>query len=103
MPRDGAMTFGDLIGQLEALEIACPKCDRVGRYSVRWRALERGRDFEIADWIGEMPVTAYGGTRLGLLTHAEPDGLPQPGGTGAGGRLTQTAQGRAVLEALIRK
>jgi ATP dependent DNA ligase domain len=30
---DGAMTFGDLIGRLDHLEIACPKCDRLGRYS----------------------------------------------------------------------
>jgi hypothetical protein len=52
MPRDGAMTFGDLIGQLEALEIACPKCDRVGRYSgppARARTGPRLRDCGL-DW-----------------------------------------------------
>jgi hypothetical protein len=38
--RDGALTFGDLIGQLDHLEIACPKCDRLGRYSVRRLALQ---------------------------------------------------------------
>jgi len=48
------MTFGDLIGQLEALEIACPKCGRMGRYSVRRLALERGRDYKIPDWISDM-------------------------------------------------
>jgi hypothetical protein len=42
MPRDGSMTFGDLIGQLEHLEIACPKCDRLGRYSVRRLAMQYG-------------------------------------------------------------
>jgi hypothetical protein len=49
MPRDGALTFGDLIGQLDHLEIACPKCDRLGRYSVRRLALQYGRDFRLTD------------------------------------------------------
>jgi hypothetical protein len=30
MPRD-ALTFGDLIGKLDHLEIVCPKCGRQGR------------------------------------------------------------------------
>jgi hypothetical protein len=54
MPRDGSITFGDLIGQLDHLEIACPKCDRLGRYSVRRLALQHGRDGKLTDWIGRM-------------------------------------------------
>jgi hypothetical protein len=42
MPRDGARTFGDLFGL--TWEIACPKCDRLGRYSVRRLAVQYGRD-----------------------------------------------------------
>jgi hypothetical protein len=54
MPPDGSITFGDLIGQLEHLEIACPKCERLGRYSVRRLALKHGRDGKITDWISTM-------------------------------------------------
>jgi hypothetical protein len=54
MGRDGALTFGDLIGQLDHLEIACPKCDRLGRYSVRRLALQYGRDGKLTDWIDLM-------------------------------------------------
>ncbi len=28
---DGAITFGDLVGRVDYLEIACPKCARTGR------------------------------------------------------------------------
>ena len=34
MPRDGEIIFGDLIGKLDALEVACDKCGRNGRYAV---------------------------------------------------------------------
>jgi hypothetical protein len=54
MPRDGSITFGDLIGQLEYLAITCPKCDRLGRFSVRRLALQHGRDEKLADWIATM-------------------------------------------------
>jgi hypothetical protein len=50
----GAMTLGYLIGQLEYLAITCPKCDRVGRYSVRRLALQYGRDGRLTDWVGLM-------------------------------------------------
>jgi hypothetical protein len=32
MPRDGAIIFGDLIGKLDVLNVACDKCERAGRY-----------------------------------------------------------------------
>ena len=54
MPRNGSIAFGDLIGELEHLAIACPKCHRLGRYSVRRLALQYGRDFKLTDWIGLM-------------------------------------------------
>jgi hypothetical protein len=61
MPRDGALTFGDLIGQLEHLEIACPKCVRLGRYSVRQLALQDGLEGKLSDWIaaGALAVIRY--------------------------------------------
>jgi hypothetical protein len=34
MPRGGAIIFGDLVGKLDALEVACDKCGRKGRYAV---------------------------------------------------------------------
>jgi hypothetical protein len=34
MPRDGAIMFGDLIGKLDMLRVACEKCGRKGRYAV---------------------------------------------------------------------
>jgi hypothetical protein len=32
MPRDGATIFGDLIGKLDTVRVACGKCGRSGRY-----------------------------------------------------------------------
>jgi hypothetical protein len=34
MLRDGAIIFGDLAGKLDALQVACDKCGRKGRYAV---------------------------------------------------------------------
>jgi hypothetical protein len=54
MPRDGAITFGDLIGKLDVLVVECPKCGRTGRYAVR-RLMERhGHDGKIIDWKDEI-------------------------------------------------
>jgi len=47
VPRDGACTFGDLIG-------LCPKCDRFGRYLVHRLAMEYGPHFKLPDWIALM-------------------------------------------------
>ena len=44
MPHDGSITFGDLESRLEHVELACPKCDRLGRYSLKRLILARGRD-----------------------------------------------------------
>jgi hypothetical protein len=47
MPRDGSITFSDLIGRLDALKVACNKCGRFGQYSLA-RLIERhGRDGKV--------------------------------------------------------
>jgi hypothetical protein len=44
MPRDSSVTFGDLESRLEHIELACPKCGLLGRYSLKRLILARGRD-----------------------------------------------------------
>ena len=34
-PRDGAIIFRDLVGQLDMLRVSCEKCGRSGRYQVQ--------------------------------------------------------------------
>jgi hypothetical protein len=53
MPRDGAMTLGDLLGRLDWLDIVCAKCDRHGRYRVHGLAAQHGRDCKVPDWISD--------------------------------------------------
>jgi hypothetical protein len=43
MPRDGAITFGDLVGKLDALQVACDKCGRKGRHAVAVEARQAGQ------------------------------------------------------------
>jgi hypothetical protein len=54
MPRDGAITFGDLVGKLDVLVVDCPKCGRSGRYAVRRLIEQRGRDAKLIDWKDEI-------------------------------------------------
>ena len=50
MPRDGALTFGDLDGRLDVLRVACRKCDRSGQYPVT-KLIERyAPDTKLPDW-----------------------------------------------------
>jgi hypothetical protein len=44
MPRDGAITFGDLIGKLDILRVECPKCGRSGRYRLADLIMRYGQD-----------------------------------------------------------
>ena len=44
MPRDGAIIFGDLIGKLSVLRVACDKCHRTGQCLVFRLVHARGRD-----------------------------------------------------------
>jgi hypothetical protein len=54
MPRDGAITFGDLVGKLDVLEVACDKCGRKGRYAVARLIEQRGPDGKIVDLLSEL-------------------------------------------------
>jgi hypothetical protein len=46
MLRDGAITFGDLVGKLEVLRVACDSCGRAGSYRVmRLTVCRRARSF----------------------------------------------------------
>jgi hypothetical protein len=40
-----------LIGQLDALEVACDKCGRKGRYAMARLIEQRGRDGKVVDWL----------------------------------------------------
>ena len=53
-PRTGATTFGDLLGQLDWLDILCLKCDRCDRYRIHGLAARYGRDCKVPDWIGHV-------------------------------------------------
>ena len=50
MPRDGAIIFGDLIGKLDVLEVACDKCGREGRYALARLIEQRRRDASYRDY-----------------------------------------------------
>jgi len=50
MPRNGSITFGDLIGKLDTVLVECEKCGRSGRYSVRRLIEQHGRDGKMTDW-----------------------------------------------------
>ena len=54
MPRDGAIIFGDLIGKLDVLHVACDKCGRKGCYAVARLIEQRGRDAKVIDWRDEI-------------------------------------------------
>jgi hypothetical protein len=44
MPRNGAITFSDLIGKLDLLRVSCEKCGRDGCYGLRRLIAKRGRE-----------------------------------------------------------
>jgi hypothetical protein len=53
-PRDGAIIFGDLIGKLDVLNVACDKCGRAGRYPLQRLIDDRGRNGKVIDWLDEL-------------------------------------------------
>ena len=54
MPRDGAIIFGDLVGKLDMLHVACDKCGRTGRYAVARLIEQRTRYGKVIDWFAEI-------------------------------------------------
>jgi hypothetical protein len=54
MPRDGAITFDDPRGKLDALRVTCEACGRTGRYSLDRLIERRGPDCKVVDLLAEM-------------------------------------------------
>jgi len=56
MPREGAITFRDLVGKLTVLRIEGEKCGRSGRYRLDRLIMRYGIDAKLFDWSGEITV-----------------------------------------------
>jgi hypothetical protein len=54
MPRDGAITFRDIVGKLHVLRITCDKCGRSGQYRVDRLVLRYGIDEKLFAWSEEI-------------------------------------------------
>jgi hypothetical protein len=52
--RAAATIFGDMIGKLDVLRVACEKCDGAGRYQVDRVIDERDRDAKVIDCLAEI-------------------------------------------------
>ena len=50
MPRDGAITFRDIVGKPTVMRIACDKCGRSGQYRVDRLIMRYGIDAKLFDW-----------------------------------------------------
>jgi len=50
MPRSGAIIFGDLVGKLGLVRVACLKCDRKGQYRLAKLIAHHGRDGRLVDF-----------------------------------------------------
>jgi hypothetical protein len=48
------LIFGDLIGKLDVLHVACDKCWRKGRYAVARLIEQCGYDAKVVDWRAEI-------------------------------------------------
>ena len=51
MPRDGAISFGDLETKLSVLKVTCSKCPRQGRYILFRLIKAHGRNAKLIDWL----------------------------------------------------
>ena len=49
MPRDGAITFRDIVGKLAILRVECDKCGRPGQYPVDRLIVRYGLDAKLFD------------------------------------------------------
>jgi hypothetical protein len=50
MPREGAITFRDIVGKLAILRIECDKCGRSGQYRVDRLIARYGVDGKLFEW-----------------------------------------------------
>jgi hypothetical protein len=50
MPREGAITFRDIVGKLAILRIECDKCGRSGQYRVDRLIARYGIDGKLFEW-----------------------------------------------------
>jgi hypothetical protein len=57
MAREGAITFSDLIGKLDMLRVACPKCGRTGRYRLADLITRYGRDEKVFAFTDDVTAT----------------------------------------------
>jgi hypothetical protein len=49
MPRNGAITFSDLIGKLDAVRVTCERRGRYGRYRLQSLIAEHGGEASVPD------------------------------------------------------
>jgi len=54
MPRDGAIIFRDIVGELTVLRITCDECGRSGQYRVDRLIMSYGIDVKLFDWCDEI-------------------------------------------------
>jgi hypothetical protein len=54
VPRDGAITFADLIGKLDVVYVHCSKCGRANRYHLQQLIDDLGRDARVINWLDEI-------------------------------------------------
>jgi hypothetical protein len=54
MPREGAITFRDIVGKLTVLWVECDKCGRFGQYQVDRLVARYGIDAKLVDWTDEI-------------------------------------------------
>ena len=54
MPRDGAITFRDIVGKLGVVLITCDKCGRSGQYRVDRLIMRYGIDAKLFAWSDEI-------------------------------------------------
>jgi hypothetical protein len=50
MPRDGAITFRDIVGKLDVLRVECDKCGRRGSYPLDCLIERYGLDAKLFDF-----------------------------------------------------
>jgi hypothetical protein len=53
-PRDGAITFRDIVGKLAVLRITCDKRGRSGQYRVDRLIMRYGIDAKLFEWSDEI-------------------------------------------------